>query len=227
MVDDRTIVAGYHLAPQAIRSKWMQQAALNTHQQWQTETPDNYNTLNANIKNGCSPLMLVDINAVFASEADVEFMDSDPSFELKSYVDEAFIVDEASEDCHDLAQEFADDYLDQLNAVLANAAPEGLSLREYMIYVAYQEKPESRVAELFGTAVGTIRSVIGRVNSKYERAMELQNAVDEVDHLQSIEKDVYHIEKSVLDRVTESELPVDSTALVGHDKHSYQSFASE
>ena len=226
MVDKSDVAATYYHAPHPLTAKWNQTALKRVRDRWKEERPTEYETLLTVCDGERYPFLFIDIDNMWEKDGPNGYP---TDFYLRFSIDDEFInLDDFEERGIDhVAEAFASEWVDEIVSVVESGCPESLSTREYLVYTAYRETPERKVADAFGVSVGTVRGTVGRVRKKIDKARTLLDYEDSLGHFADLDQSTFGLSQDVMDTVSDEELPVQSFDTPEGFDTDYTSYAPE
>lgn len=205
-MDEETAAFCQKIAPKDKRAEWHQRGVKRVLLDWKVNRPDDFDL----IVDGTGFGMLVGYN-IYPSE--IGQYGYDTGFHFSADIETEFVDDVPG---GHLAEEFYTEWVSAIQTVIEEEQQQSIfSPKEFATFFGYRHprQSEQQNADALRITVGTFRGKVGRVKSKIETVQQTQSLLD------ATPVDVtgkewslgsYNAPFSVIDRVDEERLPLDT-----------------
>lgn len=212
-MEQETAAFVYKIAPKDLPGKWRQIGIKRTLDQWETERPDEFESVLDSDDFGY-------IVGFRITRTGVGQYGYDTGFRFVPDIETEYL--EEVEWAH-LVEPFVQDWVQNIcESVHETQERTSFSAKEFAAFIAHRNpfRSETQNADALGISVGTYRGKIGRVKNKLNSAqatLDLNDAVTIGDDPDEWVRESFSAPRSVIHRVDEERLPIRAVSGIQHD----------
>lgn len=212
-MDEEVSAFTYNIAPREKPGEWHQRGLKRALKNWEKNREEDFEV----ILNSDNFGILIGFNIVPSTTGQYGY---DTGLHFKPEIEEQ-LLDEV--EAGHLAKSFYEDWIEAIQEVIQEEQEKTMfSPKEYATFFAHRHpnRTERQNADALGVTVGTYRGKVGRVRSKLEKArstLRLEEACPDSGTFEDWKRHTFEAPLSVIHRVDESRLPVNSISRVAVD----------